>query len=242
MTFNTMNYILLIFIVLLAAYIIFLHVQLVRKNFLIESIVRKISGIENELSGNEINRFIKELHNFNVRTLLLDDKLFEENVLDFVFSTVKDSRTYIHYTMDEEIAGKIMNEGFRFVESFYKTALPISNDKLDLMIKHNNKKYYGDFIIVICISDDIVRHYSAELENSGIKEYSFENVITEYQPEKNENSDNVYLLSAHFIKGYINYRSGKIVVNPSFNPGFLSPEFSSNIARLREARAAKIKK
>jgi hypothetical protein len=132
-----------------------------------------------------------------------------------------------------------MNEGFRFVESFHKTALHISNDKLDLMIKHNNKKYYGDYVIVICISNEIVRYYSTELERSGIIDYSFENVLTEDLPEKNENSDNVFLLSAHFIKGYVNYRTGEIVQNPSFNPGYSSPGFSNNISKLKEALSAK---
>ncbi|MGD0583314.1 MAG: hypothetical protein ABR974_10255 [Bacteroidales bacterium] len=235
MKFDAMNTFLLILIVLLAAYVIYLHVQLVKKNITIESIVRKVSGIEKEFSVGEIKKFLTELHNFNLRSLLLEDKLFEENILDFIFSTLKDSSIYIHYTMDEEIAKKIMNEGFRFVESFYKTALPVSDDKLDLMIKHNNRKYYGDYIIIICISIDIVSSYSSELERSGIRDYSFENVLTENPPEKNENSDNVFLLSSHFVKGYVNYRTGKIVQNPSFNPGFSSPEFSNNIARLKES-------
>jgi hypothetical protein len=234
MVFNTMQTVLMIIILLLADYIIFLHIQLVRKNILIEAIVKKISGIEKDLSVQEIQKIVNELHSFNIRTTLFEDKLFDENIVEFIFGTGKDSRTYIHYTMDDEVATKIMNEGFRFVESFYKTALPISNDKLDLLIKHNNKKLYGDFIIIICISNDIVSHYSSELENSGIRDYSFENVLTEIAPEKNENSDNVFLLPSEFVKGYVNYRSGEIVKNPAFNPSFTSPGFSKNIARLKE--------
>lgn len=239
MVFNTMQTVLMILIVLLAGYIIFLHIQLVRKNILIEAIVKKISGIEKDLSVQEIKKFVSELHNFNIRTTIFDDKLFDDDIVEFIFGTGKDSRTYIHYTMDDEVAKKIMNEGFRFVESFYKTALPISNDKLDLMIKHNNKKYYGDFIILICISNEIVKYYSSELENSGIKDYSFENVLTEISPEKNENSDNVFLLPSKFVKGYVNYRTGEIVQNPAFDPGFTSPGFSENITRLKETLTIK---
>jgi hypothetical protein len=235
MTIDSMQTVLLVLILVLAAYVIFLHVQLVRKNIIIESIVKKVSGIEKEFSVQEIKKFLNELHNFNLRSFLLEDKLFDENIFDFIFASLKDSRIYIHYTMDEDIAAKIMNEGFRFVESFYKTALQVSNDKLDLMIKHNNKKYYGDYIIIICISNEIVSLYSQELERSGIRNYSLENVLTENPPEKNENSDNVFLLSAHFIKGYVNYRTGNIVQNPSFNPGFSSQGFRDNINKLREA-------
>jgi hypothetical protein len=239
MSIDAMHTVLLILILILAGYIIFLHVQLVRKNLLIESIIKKISGIEKDLSVTEIRKFINELHNFNYRSFLFNDKFFEDSILDFIFSTLNDANTYIHYTLEEDIARKIMTEGFRFVESFHKTALAVSNDKLDLLIKHNNKKYYGDYVIIICIANEIVSHFSSELERLGIVNYSFENVLTENPPQKNENSDNVFILSAHYIKGYVNYRTGEIVRNPSFDPGFSSSGFSSNISRLKETLSAR---
>jgi hypothetical protein len=235
MTLDGMHTLLLILIIMLTAYIVYLHIKLVRKNLTIESIIRKVSGIEKEISGGEIKKFINELHSFKARSFIMDDRLFDENSLDFIFSTLNDSSTYIHYTTDDKIARKIMSEGFMFAESFHKTALPVTNDKLDLLIKHNNKKFYGDYIIVICISNELVSFYSAELERSGISNYSFENVLTENPPVKNENSDTVFLLSAHFVKGFINFRTGEVVENPLFNPGYSSPGFSNNIAKLKEA-------
>lgn len=232
---NTMQTILLAVIVLLSGYIIYLHLQLVKKTLLIESVVKKLSGMDRELSPDEIKKFIAELHTFNSRISFLEDKLFDPNVLGFLLGGEEKSRIYIHYTMDINVAGNILREGFRFVESFYKTALPVSNDRLDLMIKHNNKKFYGKYIIAICISEEIVSRYTAELESSGIKEYSFENILTEKPPEKNDNADTIYVLPPQFIKGYINYRTGEIVTNPQFNPGFISPGFSENIKKLKES-------
>lgn len=234
MLFDTMHTILLLLILVLAGYIILLHVRLVRKDLIIENIIKKISGIEKDLSVDEIRKVINELHSFQGRTIIFDDKLFDDDVLSFIFSDIKNSNTFIHYTMDEDVASRIMNEGFRFVESFYKTALPVTGDKLDLMIKHNSKKYYGDFIIVISIGDEIVKHYSEELDKEGIKDLSLENVLTESSPVKNENSDNVYILSSHFIRGYVNYRTGTIHQNPLFNPSFSSPVFETNIKLLKE--------
>jgi hypothetical protein len=135
--------------------------------------------------------------------------------------------------MDEQVALNILSEGFKFVDSFYKTALPVSNDRLDLLIKHNNKKFYGDYIIVICIANEIVRLYSDEIEMAGIKNYSFENILTESPPFKNENAEITYLLPSQYIKGYINYRTGEIITNPVFNPLFSSPGFSQNINRIK---------
>ncbi|HVN58828.1 MAG TPA: hypothetical protein VMT63_11050 [Bacteroidales bacterium] len=234
MTFDAVHTILFILIVLLAGYIIFLHTRLIRKDLIIENIVRKVSGIEKELSMEEIRKVVSELHNFRGKALLLDDKLFDEEVAGFLFSDIKSSVNYIHYTKDEEVALRIMKEGFRFVESFYKTALPLTNDKLDLIIKHNSKKFYGDYIIIICIADEIARYYSARLSEGGIRDLSLENVLTETPPARNENSDNEYILSSHFIKGYVNYRTGEISRNPGFNPQFTSPSFNENISRIKD--------
>jgi hypothetical protein len=235
MILNTTQTILLIVITLLAGYIIFLHIQLVKKNILIESIARKVSGIERALKPDELKKFINELHNFNIRTSLTDDKLFEDKLLSFIIDNEANKRTYIHYTMDEKIALNILGEGFRFADSFYKTALPVSNDRLDLLIKHNNKKSYGDYIIVICIANDIVKFYSDEIENAGIKDYSYENILTETPPSRNENSEIIYLLPSQYIKGYINYRTGKVISNPVFDPAFTSPGFTENIKRIKTA-------
>jgi hypothetical protein len=232
---NTTQTILLIVIVMLAGYIIFLHIQLIRKNILIESIARKVSGIERALKPDELKKFINELYKFNIRASLSDDKLFEDKLLNFIIDKETNKRTYIHYTMDEQVALNILSEGFRFADSFYKTALPVSNDRLDLLIKHNNKKYYGDYIIVICIANEIVSFYSEAIENEGIKDYSFENILTEAPPFRNENSEMIYLLPSPYIKGYINYRTGEVISNPIFKPGFSSPAFIENIKRLRPA-------
>jgi len=235
MILNTTQTILLLVIVILAAYIIFLQVQLVRKNILIESIARKVSGIEGTLKPDELKNLINELNNFHNRTSVPDDRLFEDKLLSFITDNESNRRTYIHYTMDEHVALRILGEGFQFADSFYKTAISVSNDKLDLLIKHNNKKYYGDHIIVISISNEIVRYYSEALDNAGITNYSFENILTETPPFKNENSEMIYLLPAQYIKGYINYRTGEVITNPAFNPAFSSPGFIDNIKRLRPA-------
>lgn len=235
MIFNATQTVLLIVITLLAGYIIFLHVQLIRKNILIESIARKVSGNERTLKPDELKKFISELHNFNIRTSLIDDKLFEDKLLNFIIDNESNKRTYIHYTMDEQVALSILGEGFKFADSFYKTALPVSNDRLDLLIKHNNKKFYGDYIIVICIAYDIVKLISEEIEKAGIKDYSFENILTEAPPYRNENSEMIYLLPPQYIKGYLNYRTGELISNPIFNPAFSSPGFTENIQRLKRA-------
>jgi hypothetical protein len=149
--------------------------------------------------------------------------------MDFILENEKDLKIYIHYTKEESDAKNIIQNGFKFAESFYKTALPVSKDELDLVIKHNSRKFFGEYLIVICISTDIVNFYSMELEKAHIKNLYFENVLTETPPSLNDNSDLVYQLPYQFIKGYINHRTGEIFRNPGFDPWYNSSGFMKNI-------------
>lgn len=222
-----------IFIVALLGYIVFLHIQLAKKNIFIESTVRRLSGIEKSRSMDEMMAFLQEIQKLSQYSSFFTDKLLEESTLNFILENDKDLKIFIHYTKDEADANSILKDGFKFADSFYKTALSVSKDKLDLIIKHNRRKFFGEYLIIICISNDIVNYYSMELEKAGIKNYSFENILTETPPSKNDNSDLVYQLSSPFIKGYVNHRTGEIVKNPGFDPWYNSPGFMRNIDLLR---------
>lgn len=218
----------------LLGYIIFLHIQLAKKNILIESTVKKLSGIEKNRSTEEMTAFLLEIQKLNQLRSYFSDKLLEDHSINFILENEKDLKIFIHYTKREVDARNIIKDGFQFTESFYKTALPVTKDKLDLIVKHNNRKYFGDYLIVICISADVVNFYSMELLKAGIMNYTFENVLTEIASFKNDNSDLVYQLSAPFIKGYINHRTGEIIRNPGFDPWYNSPEFMKNLNRMKK--------
>jgi len=223
----------LIVILVLFGYVIFLHIQLSRKNVFIETTVKRLSGIEKSRSLEEMITFLREIQKLSQYSSLFQDKFQDESVTEFIAGNSNENRTYMHYTRREEDARSIINNGFRFTDSFYKTALPVTNDKLDLTIKHNSRKYFGDYLIVISIDAEIVKKYSAAIEKAGIKEYCFENILTESPPQKNGNSDFTFQLAPQFIKGYVNHITGEIVKNPAFNPGYNSPAFLKNIELLR---------
>lgn len=218
----------------LIVYIIFLHLKIVRKNVFLDSTVKRITGIEKNWKMDELLKFLEEIKKLSYYTSFFSDKLFEEESLSFILENVGNSKIYIHYTRDEADAKSIISNGFRFAESFYKTAMPVSDDKLDLIIKHNSRKYFGDYLIVLCISDKVIEQYSSEMEDSGINSSSVENILTETQPERNENSDMVYLLPVQYVKGFINLRTGEILSNPGFNPDYSSPLFSENVRLSKE--------
>lgn len=223
----------IILIILLLGYVVFLHIQLTKKNIFIETTVKRLSGIEKSRSMEEMMILLQEIQKIRQYSSFFSDKLLDKNTISFILENDKDFKIYMHYTKDEADARSILNEGFKFADSFYKTALPVTKDKLDLVMKHNSRKFFGEYLIIICISNDIVNFYSAELEKAGIRSYSFENILTETPPSRNENSDIVYQLTPQFIKGYVNHTTGEIVKNPAFDPYYNSETFKRNIDLLK---------
>jgi hypothetical protein len=219
-------------IVILAGYIIYLHVLLARKNVYIESTVKHLSEIEKNWSSAEMMRFlseIKKIHNFNS---FFNDRLFEERPLSFVLGSVQESKTFIHYTRNEEDAVNILREGFRYDDSFHKTALPVTNDKLDLLIKHNTRKSFGTYMIVISISAPIFDRYASEIAARGMKGIEPENILSEVPAVRNDNGDLTYILPGKYIKGYVNHISGEIFPNPDFEPTYHPAVFNHNLELL----------
>jgi hypothetical protein len=225
--------VLLILIVALIIYSIYLQIELTKKNIFIESTVRRLSLIEKSRNIDEMMAFLQEIQRLSQYSSFFSDKLLEKDTIDFIYEDIRERRIYMHYTRDEADAKSILSEGFRFADSFYKTALPVSKDQLDLKIKHNNRKFFGDYLILISISNDIVNYYSLELEKAGITGYSFENILTEVPAARNDNADHIYQLCPQFIKGYVNHKTGEIVKNPQFDPYYNSPAFQKNIEILK---------
>jgi len=164
---------------------------------------------------------------------LRSEKILDEDVMKFMLEYEDRAKIYLHYTKFKSDAENILKEGFRFAESFYKTAFSVTSDRLDLLVKHNGKRYYGDYVIVICISDRIIKYYNDEIAKAGIKNCNYENILTERPPEKNDNADTVYVLPSKYIKGIINHRTGEIIKNPDFDPDYSSPWFEINIEKMK---------
>ena len=233
----SLEIILIILIVLLLGYIIYLNILLTKKNLFIESTLKRLSGIDKSWSAEDMNRFMKEIRKVQNYSSFFNDKLFDERPLRFLLENKQDTKIYIHYTKEEAVAKRILDDGFLYADSFYKTALPVTNDKLDLLIKHNTRKSFGNYLMIICLSDKIIDHYSAELDKYGLNGVVVENILTESDTSINENGDIVYLLPNRFIKGFINHQTGEITANPSFDPTYDSPVFIKNLESLRKQKS-----
>lgn len=207
-----------IVIVLLVAYVIFIHIQMHKKDMLIEAMVDKLSKIEKDWDTDQILTLLeKHRLEYNV-TPIIRNRLFDEPVQKFLFSNEADSKIFVHYTKDELTAKKINREGFKFIETFEKTAEQVFNDSVDLNYKHNIRKYYGKYIVVICIANEIYDHFSEELRLLNKQNTQPEHVLSGIPSFINEYDEEVFTISNQFVKGYINHETGAIIPNPRFTP------------------------
>jgi hypothetical protein len=226
---TTMSSIESIIIILLLAYIVYLQIQLSKRNIFIETTVRKLSGIEKNRSLEDMMLFLKELSKTGFYPPAAPDKFLEESTTEFILENDEKLRIFMHYTRDEADAMSILKKGFRFANYFHKTALPVTRDKLDMIIKHNSQKYYGHFLVVLTVSDETVSRFTADIKKAGLKNVSFENIITESPVFKNENGEPVYTLPNYYVKGYVNHITGEITRNPDYNPYYISDTFEKNL-------------
>ncbi len=222
----------LIIILILFIYIAFLHYQLMKKNMFLESIVDKLSRLDKSWNRDVILSFLKKLQYVSAESMIKEDKILHGNILNFLIEN-KNCRTFVHYTKGSDTAQQIINEGFRFAVSFHKTAEPISSDQIDLIYKHNLHKYFGNYIIVICISRKVYQYYENELNKLAQTNINVEQVITETEPVLDENMDEIYTLPSQYVKGYVNYESGEIVNNPDFDPDYDNRLFKRNLQKVR---------
>ena len=225
----------LIFSLLL--YIAFLHYQLMKKNMLIKDSFSKLTKIENSWNKDQIIKFLKKLQNMNADFLVKEDKILNDEILKFLFENGNDLKSFVHYTSDIAVVEKILAEGFRFSGSFHKTAEQVvPDDTVSLIYKHNLTKYFGKYIMVICISKFLYEFYEKVLLTKRLSNYTVEQVLTEVSPVLDENLEEVFVFPKEYIKGFVNYETGEVVLNEHYNPDYNPPVFMQNVEKLTADR------
>jgi len=220
----------LILIILLLIYILFLQLRLAKKNHIIESYLLNLQKKQEDWNRNE---FQSITDNFGKKAI--KDKFLNDDIYNFLFGDNEEVKIYLHYTREKQVANEILSEGFKFVNSFYKTAELVFNDKLYLMHRHNEHKQFGEYVIVISIAKKNFNHFTQELSKLQAKNIAVEQILTEVPHQIDDNGEEIYTSPRQFIKGYFNYLNGTIVTNPYYNPDYLSPKFDDNLKKVKSS-------
>ena len=233
------SYLALGLFIILIIIIGYLYLQLKKKDNYIQLIFDKLHIQDPEIKKEELSNILSKLQIVELTKIVTKDKFFNDNILNYIFKDTKDKKLFLHYTQEKTIADKVLKEGFQFRYSFYKTAYKITLDRLDLIYKHSRSKYFGKNVLILSISTKIYNYYTEELKKISPPEAFVEQILTEVLPFHDENNDVVYALSNKFVKGYFNYETGDITINPEFNPNYDCDIFRKNLSRLRDAYSKK---
>ncbi len=136
----------------------------------------------------------------------------QETLHSFIRERLTDSRVYIHFTGERSVSEKIMREGFRYSDSFDKTAVEISSSKIDIKYKYQLYRDYGSFLIVICIPLKCFETHKSRgidtkqdtLFNLGLSKLDLQEEL-EYQ------------LAPKYILGYIDLEENRIFKNENYS-------------------------
>lgn len=161
-----------------------------------------------------------------------------KEILEFIDYDEVTFICFSHRTPSEEIAEKIMKEGFEFAEALQSTTDLVVNDEVVLKYFYNLRRNYGKFNVIICIASDVYDHYLKELKllPKG-KDFTLEEILTEKEPRYDpERDQTIYTLPKQFIKGYYNEETSIIHKNPDFNPFYNSDKFKENLFRISQIK------
>ena len=139
-------------------------------------------------------------NNYNLKvTNYLDEKnpkfkeLIKSDINEFV---------YLHTTKND-LARKILEEGFEFEENFLNTTDRIDNkDCVDIKYKSNLRKLYGDSIVIMKI-------------NKEIAPWEVHEQIATRIGKSEENTD-MFKVHSKYVAGYYNKETNQVVVNENF--------------------------
>lgn len=218
-------------IVILIIYIVFLQLQLSKRNIFLNSIFSAIKRSGKNWDKEDVLKLITKLQQSEPAKKVKKDYMLDEYIQQFIFNNHKFENIFIHYTNGKEVAENILHNGFVFEESFHKTAEDIYNDRVNFSYKHNLRKHYGKYVIIIAIDKVLYAKYTEELNKYAHVDYSTEHVLsTNIETDREEESE--FHLPPQFIKGYVNYENGEIVKNPLYKPSYDDPIFQENLKLL----------
>jgi len=153
-----------------------------------------------------------------------------ERIFQDFIGLANDVFTYLHNTETEEIANKIVKNGFEF-EGYldHTTDLISGDDPIELRYFQIKRGRYGEFTMVIQISRKLIDKY-CELIKESHSHYS--EVLSIKDPIKSAEREPIYTLPPHFVKGFFNQKTREVVHNPVFDPYKDLDIFEDNVRKV----------
>jgi hypothetical protein len=227
--YKVISIILFVIFVVMLCYIIYINTLYNKKKIFLDSILAKLHRIDKNFKKDEIITFLHKLEKTNISSLISKDHIFNNDIIDYIFENENNLKIFLHYTKERSVAENILKEGFKFSDSFYKTAENIYPDKISFVYKHNLRKHFGNYVIIIAISKELFDYYNDKLIVISNSILYVEHLLSVKIQGSKDEPEGFYLFPYQFIKGFINNETGEIIKNPGFNPEYKSEVFEQNL-------------
>lgn len=125
---------------------------------------------------------------------------------------------FLHNTLEQNIAEKIMEEGFRFESQLpHSTDRVNPNEPIEVTYFLFQRKEYGIYTIIIAVPKETYDRY---IRLSNILDITVEEVMSSEKPYLSDNDEYVYRIPPQHILGYFNNRTSEFVNNPRWKADF----------------------
>lgn len=138
-----------------------------------------------------------------------------QKIINYSKEDYNKSFMYMHLTPTKTIANKILDEGFKYHESLYKTSQELLPDLIDLRYKLMLYKQYGKYLVIIAIPKNLYDYINKRIIASK-RNLLVEMVLSSEIDEDDFN----YILNPTFIKGYIDIEKREIINNKKYLAGY----------------------
>jgi hypothetical protein len=149
---------------------------------------------------------------------------------DILFSILRrfeDCIVFLHNTKEEEIADKILAEGFIFENQLSHTSDRINpSEQIEIAYFLFQRKEYGPFTIVIAIPRKVYSLYAASSKRLDL---SIEELMSKDKPWVSDNDELVYCLPPEHIAGYYRNDTFEFIGNPLYNSEYILCRSIDNI-------------
>ena len=136
---------------------------------------------------------------------------------------LEDSMLFIHFTSQKLVAESIIQQGFKYSDSFYKTTQQISSFEIEFVYKFQLYREYGDFLMFFCIPETVFWLIQKNLWSPK------NDLLMELGISLNNSDDELnYLLPPMFVLGYVDLKNQIFISNERYLEGFDINRFGIN--------------
>lgn len=140
--------------------------------------------------------------------------------LHSVLAGYLDCIVFLHNTREQRVADKILAEGFVFEYQLSHTTDRINPSEIvEISYFMFQRKDYGPYTIVIAIPKKV---YTLYTRYSNQFDITIEELMSKVKPWISDNEEYAYALAPEHIAGYFDNNTLAFVVNPLYNPGYIS--------------------